>query len=329
MTLDGHVYRITDAKTFFTPIALGGNAPTEGFEPWPDVTVTAHFYGKMLFFLADYENLYRTTDRYGSFSMGDPSVEIVDLFGGPNDAYVSLTAYQGGRPMYRSGLFTLAEGDRRELNMYLYADELSESDGITAGAVSAVLGNAGLPGNTQITASPSGLSFHGSEGQVDLSFGISLVPDTSNDLDAYIDLGLASWNISVDWPTSWVKSADDVLGDLRSGLAGAAGSVNRAVLMKMENVIETEDGLPSSLASKFFGDEVSVTFMNVGYPHTHTWGIGDVDDGTVVITANPCIGYPRDFALDPIKHTIPWWWVQAETTNGVIAQLTKAQPIKH
>jgi len=192
----------------------------------------------------------------------------------------------------------------------LFPDTLAVSAGIGAGDVSGVLAGSGLPGNTQITASPSGLSFQGSEGQVSLKFGIALRPDTSNDLNAFLDLSLASLNISVDWPTSWFKSATDVLNDLRSGLASAASSVNSAVLAKMETIIETEDGLPSSLAETFFNDEVSVTFMDVWYPTHHTWGIGDKDDGTVVVLADPCIGYPRDFAMEPVKHKLPWWWIR-------------------
>jgi hypothetical protein len=216
-----------------------------------------------------------------------------------------------GRPLYRSGVFSLAEGDERQLDIYLFPDTLAVSDGIGAGDVSGVLAGSGLPGNTQITASPSGLSFQGSEGQVSLKFGISLRPDTSNDLNAFLDLSLASWNINVDWPTSWFKSATDVLNDLRSGLAGAASSVNSAVLAKMETIIETEDGLPSALAETFFNEEVSVTFMDVSYPTQHSWGIGDKDDGTVVVLADPCIGYPRDFGMEPVKHKLPWWWIRA------------------
>jgi hypothetical protein len=311
MSLEGAVYRITDAKTFFTPIVLGSGPPTTGYEPWPGVTVGASLWGKLLFFAVDYENLYTTTDRNGRFAIADPPANLVNLFGGYNEAFVSLLLSDDGRPVYRSGVFPLAEGDQRELNIYLFPDELAVSDGIGAGDVSGVLGSSGLPGNTQITASPSGLSFNGSEGQVSIQFGISLTPDTSNDLNAFIDLTLASWNINVDWPTSWFKSATDVLNDIRSGLAGAASSVNSAVLAKMETIIETEDGLPSSLAETFFNNDVSVTFMDVWYPTQYTWGIGDKDDSTVVVMADPCIGYPRNFSMDPIKHKLPWWWVRA------------------
>jgi hypothetical protein len=311
MSLEGVVYRITDAKKFFTPIVLGSGPPTTGYEPWPGVTVGASLWGKLLFFAVDYENLYTTTDRYGRFAIADPPANLVNLFGGYNEAFVSLLLSDDGRPLYRSGVFPLAEGDQRELNIYLFPDTLAVSDGIGAGDVSGVLGSSGLPGNTQITASPSGLSFNGSEGQVSIQFGISLTPDTSNDLNAFIDLSLASWNINVDWPTSWFKSATDVLNDLRSGLAGAASSVNTAVLAKMETIIETEDGLPSSLAETFFNNDVSVTFMDVWYPNSHSWGIGDKDDGTVVVMADPCIGYPRNFAMEPIKHKLPWWWIRS------------------
>jgi hypothetical protein len=311
MSLQGAVYRITDARDFFTPVVLGEGPPATGFEPWPGVTVAASMYGKMLFFVVDYENLSTTTNSNGGFVLNDPPETLVDLFGGPDEAFVSLLLSQNGRPLYRSGFFMLAEGDQRELNIYLFPDTLQESDGITAGDISGVLGNAGLPGNTEITASPSGLSFDGSEGQVSIQFGISLTPDVSNDLGRFLDLGLASWNINVDWPTSWFKSADDVLGDLRKGLDGAASSVNTAVLAKMETIVETEDGLPSSLASTFFNDEVSVTFMDVSYPTRHSWGAGSTDDGTVVLMADPCIGYPRDFSMDPVKHSIPWWWIRS------------------
>ena len=311
MSLEGAVYRITDAKSFFTPIVLGSGPPTTGFEPWPGVTVGASLYGKMLFFVVDYENLYTTTNSSGRFLIDDPPTNLLNFFGGYNEAYLSLLLWDGNRPIYRSGVFSLAEGDQRELNIYLFPDTLAVSDGIGAGDVSGVLGNSGLPGNTQITASPSGLSFQGSEGQVSLQFGISIQPDTSNDLNAFLDLTLASWNINVDWPTSWFKSADDVLNDLRSGLAGAASSVNTAVLAKMETIIETEDGLPSSLAETFFNNDVSVTFMDVWYPNNHSWGIGDKDDSTVVVMADPCIGYPRDFSNEPVKHRIPWWWIRA------------------
>ena len=56
MSLEGVVYRITDARSFFTPIVLGSGPPTTGFEPWPEVTVAASLYGKLLFFVIDYEN---------------------------------------------------------------------------------------------------------------------------------------------------------------------------------------------------------------------------------------------------------------------------------
>jgi hypothetical protein len=47
-------------------------------------------------------------------------------------------------------------------DLWLLPENLSEKDGITAGTVNSVLGSAGLPGNTTITASPSGLAFSGS-----------------------------------------------------------------------------------------------------------------------------------------------------------------------
>jgi hypothetical protein len=42
---------------------------------------------------------------------------------------------------------------------------------------------------------------------------------------------------------------------------------------------------------------VSVVFFGIGYPHKHSWKIGDTTDETIVLTANPCIGFPRNFAV--------------------------------
>jgi len=312
MSLDGYVYRITDAKAFFTPIILGEGPPSDGksYEPWPGLNVLASYFARFFFVIWDAENILRLTAEDGSFSIPDPDPFLLSqLFGSSEQLYASIYVSARGSPRYRSGIFQLSEGEGRLLNIYLYPDTLNVSDGITAGEVSTTLASAGLPGNTTITASPSGLSFQGSHGQVSLKFGVSLQPDTSLNLSDFIDLSLTSWNINVDWPTSWFESADDVLASIRSGLQGAATNVNSAVLEKMEGIVEAQEGLPPALAQEFFTSKVSVTFMDVYYPNHFTWGIGDKTNPTPAIVADPCIGYPRDFAMEPVKVKLPWWWI--------------------
>ncbi len=294
MSLDGHIYKIGNAEEFFTPIVLGGDPPSSGYSPWSGLEVTALYFFDIIGLELPIEFLTTTTASNGSFSLPDP-VSVV------NQVALLVSSPGAGTPLYRTAMFSVSEAETRELNVWLFPDTLRRSDGITAGEVSGVVGGAGLPGNTTITASAGGFEFNGSEGQVSIQFGIGLTPDVSTDLNDFIDLSLNSWDINVDWPTSWFETADDVLNDIRSGLAGAGVSMNTAVLAKMETIIETEDGLPSSLATEFFSKEVSVTFMDVKFPTNHTWGIGDNSDGTVVVEADPCIGYPRNLSSDPAK----------------------------
>jgi hypothetical protein len=115
---------------------------------------------------------------------------------------------------------------------------------------------------------------------------------------------VASYSINVDWPTSIVKSATDVLNQLQSGVAGAQGSINSAVLTKMTTLIEQKENLPAAFANTLL-NAVSITFSSIEYHQQHTWGIGDVNDNTVVISPVAYIGYPRNFDNAPIKVTVP------------------------
>jgi hypothetical protein len=53
------------------------------------------------------------------------------------------------------------------------------------------------------------------------------------------------------------------------------------------------ESLSASMAADFLSD-VSVTFYDIGYPIAYYWGIGDTSDNTIVLVANPCIGFPRE-----------------------------------
>ncbi len=175
--------------------------------------------------------------------------------------------------------------------------------------MSGVLNGSGLPGNTQITASPSGLSFSGSQSGADVKFGISIVPDTSFDLSTFLDLQLTSWNIHVGWPADWCTNADAVLAEIVQGLQGAATSMNKSVLTRMEQFFASQEGLPdpttnpgsASIINTFFNSDVSVTFMDITYPTQDTWPISNTSDSTAVITGDLCVGYPRSLSSDPSR----------------------------
>ena len=292
-TLNGHVYYVTDVTKAFAPVILGDDLPTSGYEAWPGAKVTATYYWPIFGQLPLWATS-ATVAGNGSFELAEPPAEIRTLV----DA-VSLTV-TAGPPVYRSGYISLAEAQSKELDIWLYPDTLPTADGISAGAVSQVVNGQGLPGNTTLTAGgPYGLNFSGSDGQVSLEFNVVIAPDTSPDLTDFLDLSINGWDINVGWPTSWFESADDVLNKILSGIAGAGGSMNTAVLARMEGILESQEGLSSKTAANFLDNEVSVTFYGVGYPNKHSWNIGDTSDRTIVLVANPCIGFPRNFSVDP------------------------------
>jgi hypothetical protein len=298
MALAGHLYYVTDPKKAFQPLAVG-QAPTTGFVLWPNATVKASYQWDLQ--ILGVLTLWTATTVVkidGSFSFPEPpSLQPLFPFPGvtPTPTSVALEVLSGV-PVYRSGYIPLAKAKSKELNIWVYVDKLRTSEGITAGTVSQQVNGHGLPGNTKITAGgPYGLNFSGTEGQVSINFNISIAPDTSPNLGDFLDLSINGWNIHVGWPTSWVESANDVLKKIKSGIAQAGVGVNKAVLSQIQSILETEDGLTPELASYFVNNDVSVTFYGIGYPNPHSWGIGSTSDKTVVLVANPCIGFPRNF----------------------------------
>lgn len=291
MVLSGHFYYITDAKQAFIPVLLGDQAPTTGFVPWPNSTVSAtYFWSIGGLGLGASSKATATVGADGSFTLPPPPQQP---FGSVNSVSLVVTS---GVPVYRTGLIPFNVATSKPLNIWVYVDKLPTSDGITAGTVSQQVNGQGLPGNTTITAGgPYGLNFAGSDGQVNINFNISVAPDTSNNLADFLDLAINGWNINVGWPTSWFESANDVLNKIKSGIAGAGTNVNKAVLQLMAKILTTEEGISEGMAETFVNNEVSVVFYGVGYPNKHSWGIGNTTDSTVVLVANPCIGFPRSF----------------------------------
>lgn len=293
MPLTGHVYYITNPSQAFVPVIFGDQVPTTGFVPWPGSTVRVTYYWEFLGFIPLWSTT-ATAASDGSFTLANPPAQVEELGG-----YVSLTV-TSGVPVFRSDYIPASEARAKELDMWVYVDRLPESDGISAGTVSQQVNGQGLPGNTTITSGgPYGLNFNGSEGQVSMNFNIWIAPDTSPNLGDFMDLSINGYDINVGWPTSWVESADDVLNKIKAGIAAAGGSINTAVLKRMEGILEAQEGLTASMASNFLNNEVSVVFYGIGYPNVHSWNIGNTTDGTIVLTANPCIGFPRNFAADP------------------------------
>jgi hypothetical protein len=303
-SLSGHVYRITDPGTFFLPILLGQGPPAQGYQPWSGLEVRTWSVNDL--FPIPFPGATAQTAADGRFEITQTPPNPT-LGGGSqrSDIRFSLLISEGTfpfRPLYRSDLSLSVEAaETTELNVWLLPESVDIKDGVTAGDVNGVLHNSGLPGDTQITASPSGLSFSGSDSGADIKFSISITPDTSFDLTALLDLGLNSWDIHVGWPADWCTKADDVLAEIVRGLQDAATSMNASVLAKLEKVFADIENLPLSTVRAFFASDASVTFMDVTYPMQYTWPLSNGTNTTVVIAGDVCIGYPRHLSWDPPK----------------------------
>lgn len=263
MSLVGHVYHVTNASEAFVPVVLGDTHPTSGFVPWPGVTVIAQYWAELVpgFPLLPFFVTTATVARDGSFELLEPTVKFAGEM-------VSLLV-TSGVPYYRSEYISLSGARSKELNLWLYVDTLPTSDGISAGTISQQVAGQGLPSNTTITAGGLyGLHFYGTDGQVGMNFNLWIAADTSPNLNSFLDLSINGYSINVDWPTSIVESADDVLNKIKSGIAGAGSSVNQAVLKRMEGILDSQEHLTASLASTFLSN-VSVTFYGIGYPNAH------------------------------------------------------------
>jgi hypothetical protein len=304
-SLTGHVYRITDPGTFFVPILLGQGPPAEGYQPWSGLEVRTWSVNDL--FPIPFPGGTAQTAQDGGFEITQtpPNPTLGGGVGQPSDIRFSLGVSEGTfpfRPLYRSDLSLSVEAaETTELNVWLLPESIDVKDGATAGDVSGVLHDSGLPGNTHITASPSGLSFSGSDSGANIKFSISITPDTSFDLTALLDLRLSSWNIDVGWPADWCTNADDILAEIVRGLQDSATSMNASVLAKLENLFADIENLPLSTVRAFFGSDASVTFMDVTYPTQYTWPLSNTADTTVVIAGDLCIGYPRHLSRDPSK----------------------------
>jgi hypothetical protein len=303
--LTGHAYQITDPGTFFLPILAGEGPPADGYQPWSGLEVRTWSVNDL--FPIPFPGGSAETGADGGFQItqAPPNPVLGDGVGTPSEIRFALLISEGSfpyRPLYRSDLSLSVEAaETTELNVWLLPETVDIKDGVSAGDVSGVLHGSGLPGNTQITAAPGGLSFSGSDSGADVKFSISITPDTSFDLTALLDLALSSWDIHVGWPADWCTNADDILVEIVNGLQSSAASMNASVLTKLENVFAELENLPVSLVQSFFASDASVTFMDLAYPTPYTWPLSNTTDETVVIAGDLCVGYPRHLSWDPSK----------------------------
>jgi hypothetical protein len=291
MSIHGQINLINNTTIFFAPIVLGGGKPTGGFVPSKGNPFGVTVVGLAELLPPPFPPIpvplsTTASSNDGTFSLPDfPSQLQV------KQAAVFLEL--GGHQHYRSQFFPYPHAQQEKLSIYLYQPELPASDGISAGQISSVLGNEGLPGNTQLTSTPWGISLAGSESQASIQFGIQIVPDNSANLSAFLDLSLNGWNIHVGWPESWCESADDILSKIKSGLGTAGSAANTAVQQHLTAILEGPPLKLNATETQNLLKNVSIQFATVSFQASHSWPLSNKTDGTRVIFAQPVIGYPR------------------------------------
>jgi hypothetical protein len=288
--LSGRIFKVKDVAAL-VPILLGDIPPLWGYAAWSGVTVTATCYVELgIFGELPIASFGATTAGDGSYSL---SVDVPNPFQGlPVSVAITISS---GVPVYRCALVPLDRISSGKLNFWLFAYPVPSSDGITAGSISGELSKAGsLPSSTRLTTSPAGLDVSFSEDLdlIDVEFGVAVTADSTPNLQSFVDLSVSHANIRVDFPYSLVTSYDQILQEIKNGLAGAAGSLNTTVLTMMESEIKTQEHVTLAMAQKFFTQDVSVTFTNISFVN-YTWGIGATNDKTSVMNADLCIGFPR------------------------------------
>ena len=302
--LSGSIYKITDPLTFFLQILAGQGPPPAAYQPWPGLEVTTWSVNDLFPIL--FPGGSATTQADGGFSINQtPPNPVLGAGGSESDVRFSLLVREGSfpfRPLYRSGLgLSVAGAETTELNIWLLPQSIDDKDGMSAGSISSQVSGKGLPGNTQITAGASGLAFSGSSSGANIQFGISITPDTSFDLNTFLDLQLTSWNINVGWPADWCTNADDILVEINQALQSAAASMNKSVLTRMEAAFADQENLPVSVIQTLLSTDASVTFMDLTFPVQHSWPVSNTTDPTVVVTGDLCVGYPRNLSSDPSR----------------------------
>lgn len=288
VVLSGRILMVNNQLELL-PILLG--LPPPSSTGWPGATVTAICDVPLV--IGDIELTFSaTTADNGTYSI---TGDVPEPSPG-QQVWVAITVSIFGVPVYRSGRVALDTVSNGKLNFWIYPYPVSPSDGITAGKISSLLSkNPTLPSGTTLTTSPAGLdvSFSEAADLVDAWFGVAVRPDSSPNLQSFVDLSLRYVNIVDLLPPFVHPNGGEILQAIADGVGGAAGDLNQQVLAMMESDLEKQDKVSATAAQKFFTQDVSVTFTNISITN-HTWKITATDDNTVVLTATLCIGFPRN-----------------------------------
>jgi hypothetical protein len=285
--VNGRIFKVND-KLALVPILLGDIPPLFGYAAWPGLTVTATCYVEVgIFGELPVASFSATTAGDGSYSL---SVDVPNPFQGqPVSVAITMSS---GVPVYRSGRVPLDTASRGKLNFWILP--VPNAGGITAGTISSKLADVGLPSGTSLSTNPAGLdvSFSEAADLIDVWFGVAVRPDSSPNLQNFVDLSLRYLNIVDLLPPFISPTGADIIQEIENGVAGAAGDLNSTVLTMMEKQIEDQDKVSAATAQKFFTKDVSVTFTNIIFAN-YKWDISAISDGTTVMTATLCIGFPR------------------------------------
>jgi hypothetical protein len=290
MPINGQINLITNQTQFFAPILLGSGNPTSGFAP-----LTGQSFQVTMLGVPSSTPLVHSTVA-ANINPANGTFVLPEFSAASDISAVALNLVHVGQPFYRSQVFKYTRAKEGGLNIYLFQPILPTSDGVAASAISKALSGANLPGNTTLSANPWGIGVVGSKSGADIQFGIRIIPHTSTNLSIFIDLALEGWNIHVGFPADWCTTAHDILNQIRAALGSEDAEVNVFVKNQILQILQILQrppvGLNASLASALF-NRVSITFSSIMFPIKHIWPLSNTNDGTVVMTVQPTLGYPR------------------------------------
>ena len=108
-----------------------------------------------------------------------------------------------------------------------------------------------------------------------------------------IDLGLEGWNIHVGFPADWCTTAQDILNQTGAALCSEEAQVNVFVKGQILQILQKppvnlNPAQPSALLNR-----VSISFSCIMIPNKHTWPLSNTNDGTIMMTVQPTLGFPR------------------------------------
>jgi len=246
--INGQVNLVTNPTLFFTAVLSGSAPPPAAFRSAIRPATQAPYVVTVVgvrrrpapegFFINGNVNKDNGTFALEGFREGLP----IDV------AAISLTLNK--TQFFRTQYFPV-NGLDQPINLFLFQPRVPVSNAITAGQISENLQGKGLPGNTTLTSNGSGLSIAGSKEGAHIQFGVSIVPDTSFDLNLFIDLALSGWNIHVGWPADVCESANDILQKIRNDIQTSGSSVNQTVLSNIESALTSApENLSPALAAQ-------------------------------------------------------------------------------